>query len=390
MSTRKKTPIEIETRVLVESGRRCCICFGIDGDVSQKKGQIAHLDQDPSNADFDNLAYVCLNHHDEYDGRTRQSKGYTIAEVKRYRELLYKHVSRIRNSEAINTKQETVSDELDTIKNLSDSLIRKIPLAGIDAILFQKRLKANNQLSSPLGREGASSVEYYSKLDDVKRRLENLPIPDLLIINIEVETEVLDFSQWLSTQSHLKKIIRLLIASTELTLLSNFGIVPTRFQEISDLLPVIIREVQERDRDKLYAFDLNSILYRQHKDKRVIILVDSSRSVSEMLKRSISREIQGYETVILHKPEGVIDYIESLRNVFLVISGEVFSGMSGTSLAKRVKAIDKSIQFVLCTGFPIEYVHEKATNNGVDYILPKPFSTNQIIDIVRDALNIES
>ena len=199
MSTRKKTPIEIETRVLVESGRRCCICFGIDGDVSQKKGQIAHLDQDPSNADFDNLAYVCLNHHDEYDGRTRQSKGYTIAEVKRYRELLYKHVSRIRNSEAINTKQETVSDELDTIKNLSDSLIRKIPLAGIDAILFQKRLKANNQLSSLLGREGASSVEYYSKLDDVKRRLENLPIPDLLIINIEVETEVLDFSQWLST-----------------------------------------------------------------------------------------------------------------------------------------------------------------------------------------------
>ena len=57
----------------------------LTGDLSEKKGQIAHLDRDPSNSDPDNLAFLCLEHHDEYDSRPSQSKGLTIEEVKRYR-----------------------------------------------------------------------------------------------------------------------------------------------------------------------------------------------------------------------------------------------------------------------------------------------------------------
>jgi hypothetical protein len=54
-----------------------------------KQGQIAHLDKDPSNNALDNLAFLCLAHHDQYDSSTRQSKGLTIEEVKHYRtELL--------------------------------------------------------------------------------------------------------------------------------------------------------------------------------------------------------------------------------------------------------------------------------------------------------------
>src|SRR5262249_33160957 len=42
----------------------------------------------PSNNDLDNLAFLCLDHHDAYDQKTSQSKGLTVAEVKRYRSLL--------------------------------------------------------------------------------------------------------------------------------------------------------------------------------------------------------------------------------------------------------------------------------------------------------------
>ncbi len=92
MPKRKSTPKDTETEVLIMSARRCCICFGLSGDFGEKSGQIAHLDKDPSNSSFDNLAWLCLPHHDKYDSTTSQSKGLLIGEVKRYRTLLYEKV----------------------------------------------------------------------------------------------------------------------------------------------------------------------------------------------------------------------------------------------------------------------------------------------------------
>jgi len=92
MSKRKKIPESTVSEVLFLSGRRCCICFGLDQDYSVKAGQIAHLDRNNQNSKPDNLAFLCLPHHDEYDTRTSQSKGWTLSEVKHYRDLLYSAV----------------------------------------------------------------------------------------------------------------------------------------------------------------------------------------------------------------------------------------------------------------------------------------------------------
>lgn len=54
-----------------------------------RKGQIAHLNHNPNNHRFDNLAWLCLDHHDDYDGRSSQSKGFKAGEVKAYRDRLY-------------------------------------------------------------------------------------------------------------------------------------------------------------------------------------------------------------------------------------------------------------------------------------------------------------
>jgi hypothetical protein len=92
MSNRQSIPMPVETEVLTKCRRRCCICFGLSGDLSEKSGQIAHLDDNSANNAPDNLAYLCLPHHDQYDGRTSQSKGLTIHEVKVYRESLWKAI----------------------------------------------------------------------------------------------------------------------------------------------------------------------------------------------------------------------------------------------------------------------------------------------------------
>jgi len=89
--------LTVETKVLLKSGRRCCICFGLHGDLECKRGQIAHLDHNHDNNDDDNLAFLCLEHHDEYDTRTSQSKGWTIKEARQYRAMLYEAIEELRS-----------------------------------------------------------------------------------------------------------------------------------------------------------------------------------------------------------------------------------------------------------------------------------------------------
>lgn len=85
---RKKNP-KVENEVLLKSKRRCCLCFGLNQDLKIKNGQIAHLDHDSSNDKLDNLAFLCFDHHNQYDSITSQSKSIQINEVKTYRDELY-------------------------------------------------------------------------------------------------------------------------------------------------------------------------------------------------------------------------------------------------------------------------------------------------------------
>lgn len=89
MGKRKPILEEVQTELLTLSARRCCFCYGIRGDLEEKKGQIAHVNRDPSDIRLENLVWLCFDHHDEYDTRTSQSKGYTSSELKTYRERLY-------------------------------------------------------------------------------------------------------------------------------------------------------------------------------------------------------------------------------------------------------------------------------------------------------------
>jgi hypothetical protein len=87
---RKKVSRSVEHDVLVRSRRRCCLCFALDGDAREKRGQIAHIDRDPGNDSEANLAFLCFAHHDQYDSITSQSKGLTKWELIAYRDQLYK------------------------------------------------------------------------------------------------------------------------------------------------------------------------------------------------------------------------------------------------------------------------------------------------------------
>ncbi len=94
MADRKRPTSEVEADVLLASRRRCCICYGLHRDLSVKQGQLAHLSRDPSDSSADNLAFMCLEHHDWYDTKTSQSKGPAVEEARHYRAALYDELRR--------------------------------------------------------------------------------------------------------------------------------------------------------------------------------------------------------------------------------------------------------------------------------------------------------
>jgi len=93
-SRRARIPAAIQEQVITESARRCALCFGLTGSLRWRRGQIAHVDRNKANAKLANLAYLCLPHHDAYDGKPSQSKGFMPGELRQFRRDLYKAIAR--------------------------------------------------------------------------------------------------------------------------------------------------------------------------------------------------------------------------------------------------------------------------------------------------------
>jgi|ERR1700733_128092 hypothetical protein len=91
---RKKISPETQARILAESRRRCAVCWGLDRDITRKKGQLAHLGKDPSKTSYSDLVFLCFDHHDEFDSTTRQSKNLTREEIEHYRDELVDELER--------------------------------------------------------------------------------------------------------------------------------------------------------------------------------------------------------------------------------------------------------------------------------------------------------
>jgi hypothetical protein len=101
---RVSVPKSIETKLLIKSGRRCPLCVYLKNDFDTKNLQIAHIDNDPSNNDLDNLILICLDHHTEIHQKNPISKGFSHKEIKYYRDLLYKEKNVIIEKSSSNTQ----------------------------------------------------------------------------------------------------------------------------------------------------------------------------------------------------------------------------------------------------------------------------------------------
>jgi hypothetical protein len=127
-SRRVPLPPSVELEVVLRTRRRCPFCFGLQGDTRIQQGQIAHLDQDNTNVAQANLMFMCLTHHDQYDTKTRQSKGLSQAEAEAYQAELVEYL-RVQQS----------AGWMDASDNRSLARL-KTPTRGVSLALHQARL----------------------------------------------------------------------------------------------------------------------------------------------------------------------------------------------------------------------------------------------------------
>lgn len=91
--SRKPWPDDVREAILIKSRRICALCFHFSSDSGVKiRGQIAHVDRDSTNSELENGAYLCKNHHDEYDMKSNQSQRLNPGELKQARANLYEFV----------------------------------------------------------------------------------------------------------------------------------------------------------------------------------------------------------------------------------------------------------------------------------------------------------
>lgn len=83
--TRKKIPENIAIAVMFKANQLCCIC--------EKVGHhIHHIDENPANNDFDNLVFLCFEHHDEVTRKGGLSRQLNPSLLRKYRASLYEKI----------------------------------------------------------------------------------------------------------------------------------------------------------------------------------------------------------------------------------------------------------------------------------------------------------
>ncbi len=192
---RKKVPDNIQVELLTQSARRCCLCFGIDHDYNEKSGQIAHLDNDPSNNKIDNLVWLCLKHHDKYDSSTSQSKNYTIKEVIGYRNSLYEKVNTLREAAFSSSLADVSNNKTAHIEQDLKNDIREL-LGRINPIIVEKLDKGQIAIPVMISLPKVNSLQQLTTNEQFSKFLKIQPTGSVNIgFNNQVGNSINDLDQ---------------------------------------------------------------------------------------------------------------------------------------------------------------------------------------------------
>ncbi len=118
---------------------------------------------------------------------------------------------------------------------------------------------------------------------------------------------------------------------------------------------------------------------------RTVLVVEDDDGLRPLLQRILERG--SFRAITAETPERALEILGGPENgVELVLSDMVLPGMSGTELAREVRARDPGLRFLLISGYSDEEISWEEIPGGRSHFLPKPFSPDELLAKVREVL----
>lgn len=113
------------------------------------------------------------------------------------------------------------------------------------------------------------------------------------------------------------------------------------------------------------------------------MIIDDDVDLSVLLTSIL--ETRRIKTLSVHSLPEAEEYLTFLKPTVIFLDNSFPEGL-GVNFIKNIKSADEEIKIVMLTADDSPWIEKKATEEGINYFLPKPVSM-QIIDGVLDELN---
>ena len=116
-----------------------------------------------------------------------------------------------------------------------------------------------------------------------------------------------------------------------------------------------------------------------------ILIVDDEEMLVDMMQQVL--EQLGYTvSAYTDSADALKAFLACPRVYDLLITDMTMPGMTGTSLAKAVKAVRNDLPIILCTGFNEQISQENAQSLGIQSLIMKPVGMQQLAETIRSVM----
>jgi PAS domain S-box-containing protein len=114
-----------------------------------------------------------------------------------------------------------------------------------------------------------------------------------------------------------------------------------------------------------------------------ILVIDDEEAVRSVLSRILS-QVNHQVTVAKNGEEGIRLFKEGEFDIVLTDLG--MPGMSGWEVGRAIKEMSPHTPVGMITGWGAEVDQSKIEENGIDFVIPKPFQFDQILKVVDETI----
>jgi PAS domain S-box-containing protein len=116
--------------------------------------------------------------------------------------------------------------------------------------------------------------------------------------------------------------------------------------------------------------------------KGIIVLVEDEPAVAEVTKRIL--QAQGYTVHVAPGPNAAMTLVDQVQAFDLLITDVVMPDLNGYELAERIKRDRPALKVLYASGYAED--RRGQNNDDATHFLAKPFSTDALLNKVRDLL----